>query len=962
MPFSVNVARLARLGGMLASLAASLAPAHAAEAEWYDGRWPHERHDLPPHPGAVFGRLGNGFRYVILPHGKPAGRAHLALDVQVGSLMEDDEERGIAHYLEHMAFNGSRHFPPGALIPFLQSHGMRFGGDANAHTSSTETVYELDLARTAPDDLATGLLVMRDIAGDLSLDQQEVGKERGVILAEKSARDSEKSRMAQRRRELMFAGTKFVNETIGIDETIGAVDSARLRRFYDSWYRPERMILVAVGDIDAATLRPLIEARFADLSGRGTAPVTENWGDIRHRGMIARHEMTATAGLTVSVTAQRPRERRPDSLTEQHRQLAGMVAREMFQRRLDAARDRSAHFIGAKYATAQVFDLFPSASLSATCTIGQESRCLTALAQELNSALGFGFSDEEFKAARTFLRTRIDTQLSQAARRQSKEIAQEIVSTLNSDQVFQSEAQARAILLPALERMDKAEVEAVFRADWDSGNRIIWSSGNADLGDTAETALVNAWKTGETHQTPSRPATASTTAEEPRFPYLPEPEMPLAVVKDASRMLPGSNLTERRIELANGLTLRLLPTPFDQGRLSLNLLFGPGLDSLSDRGHAIAQTTTRVLRGSGVGGLDRETSRRTFAARQIKIEEGYSDDSFSVTAEGATGDQDLLLTALWTQFSDPQPREDESRRLLEKLKISRNDRLNTLDGAAPGAVQKFLFGGAKRSAELDETTATSVTLTEMKAFLERSRRQGPRTLVAVGDFDPDAMAARAALLFASAPAPATAAAAPERPQPVFPSGQSHREEIDGGTGEAMLVLAWRLDMEDEADQERLAARRLLAVLFNDRIRDRVREEMGASYSPSVRYRYDPASGGYGFYAATIKAERTFIEPVKAAAAEVAQALSTGALPPGTADRIRATAITAAETQRQRNRYWQYLLEQEVLRGAPVADWSARQIQALRGVTETDIQAAATALAAAPAEIVVAEKPGAEAAR
>lgn len=944
-------ARRLGLGSLILGLVTVLTmPAQAEEASWLDGRWPQEHHALPAHPKAIFGRLDNGFRYVIFPNDKPAGRTRLSLDVQVGSLMEDQAELGVAHYLEHMAFNGSRHFAPGTLIPFLQQHGMQFGADANAHTAFTETVFDLDLAAKSGADLDTGLLFLRDIADGLLLDPTEVDRERGVILSEKSARSSERSRLSRKTIEAMFAGTKFANEIIGSEDTINALDAAALRRFYQTWYRPDRMILVAVGDSDPALLRARIEAQFADIAPRQDSVSTPWWGDVHHQGVSARYEKTATDGFSVSVTALHPRQWRPDSLAEQRRQIADMLAREIFQRRLQAKTAATAQFVQASYAgSRQAFDLFPSTSLSATCDKAKALACLTALSQELATALSYGFTDEEVTAARGFVKTRLQAALSDNAQRQNKDIAAAIIAALNSDEVFQSEEQSRAFAIPTLEQIDKAEIEQTFRAAWDSGNRLIAASGSADLGADPSARLTAAWKAGETVTAPYQGVAA-----QGHFPYLPEPTKPLSIVQVSHHPLAGSELSEQRVELANGLTLRLLPTSFDKGQLSLTLLYGRGLASLSDQDHRTALVSAQVLRDSGLGKLDREAQRQAFGGKPIRVGEGFRDDVFTISAAGNRDQQDLLLTALWTQFQDPHPRDDAYQRALSGLRISRNERLNTLDGVSQTAVERALFGSVRRSTQLDEDAARSVSLPEMERLLADLRQQGPRTLIAVGDFDPDTLTARAALLFASVP-PAVDQSPPARPDPRFPTGQTLRTEVPGLTGKVNLVLAWRADSPDQSDQRSLAARRLLAEVLDNRLREKVREEMGASYSPTARYRHDPTLDGYGFYLMSITTDRAHLEQVRAAAKAVARDLA-APLPPGTVETVRATALSASQAARQQNRYWQRLLEQESLRGQPVSDWSALQTAALRDVTDSDLEAAARALAEAPAEIIVEEIP------
>lgn len=966
MPISLCLFRPVRSGVVvcLLSFLFSAGPgssvSFAAEADWYDGRWPQQRHAVSPHPQAVFGQLDNGLRTVFLPHARPAGGLHLSLLVQVGSLMEEPQERGIAHYLEHMAFNGSRRFPPGTLIPFLQQHGLRFGADANAHTSTAETVYELTLNRADPQTLEAALQVLRDIAGDLTLAETEVAREQGVILAERAARDTEKSRLGRERRALMFPGTRFAEEVIGVPETISAIRASDLRRFYDGWYRPERMVLVAVGDLASEDLRQSIHRHFSDLTARGPAAVSGAWGDIRHAGIQARHDRTETAGLSVSASALSPRQRRPDSPAEHRRQLAQAIAAEMMNRRLDARRQATGVFAGARASATLAFELFPTASLSATCTVGRETDCVSALGQELGSALKGGFSDAEFAAAVAFQRTRLDSLLRRAESRTSTDLAGEIVATLTADQVFQSEAQTREALLPLLEQISRAEAEALFRDGWATGNRMITSAGAVDLGPDPSATLTALWEEAER----AAPTVSAPAVSAARFPYLPEPDRAVPVRVDLRRVLPVPSgpgepvLTERRVVLDTGLTLRLLPTPFTPGQMSLTLLFGSGLDALSDADYTVARTTASVLRGS-VGALDREATRRLLGARQIQVEESYDSSAFSISASAPRRDQDLAVTALWTQFTDPRPQPEEHQRFLDSLRRDRADR-ETLDRVVTRLTRQALYGADRRTAELEEQDAAGITPQAMADFLTRSRQSGPQTLIAVGDFDEQALLTQVARLFSALPPPAAAGIVlPARP--VFPAGQSFRQEARGPAGAAVLTLAWQADMLDEADPSAPVARRLAAALLKERLRERIREDMGASYAPAAAYRHDPLRGGYGFYTVTVKTGQDHLDRVRQAAREGAAALAI-AVPEALLEQVRAAAITGGQAARRQNRYWHSLLVQESTRGLPVADWAARQAEALRDIGPAAVQGAAAALRVPPVDMQVTETPGEEIAR
>ena len=221
--------------------------------------------NLPREDSVLEGRLENGLGYSIMHNAKPEGRAELRLLVKIGSLEEEDDQRGIAHFTEHMAFNGTKHFKKNELVSYLESTGVKFGSHLNASTGYEQTLYRLTVPLEG-DNLEQSFTILEDWAGGLSFEPEEFDKERGVVLAEARSRDHVGRRLFLQFRSLFFAGSRFMErEPIGDIDTIKNISVQRAREFYDTWYRPEFMHIVAVGDFNQSAVERMIVRHFATL-------------------------------------------------------------------------------------------------------------------------------------------------------------------------------------------------------------------------------------------------------------------------------------------------------------------------------------------------------------------------------------------------------------------------------------------------------------------------------------------------------------------------------------------------------------------------------------------------------------------------------------------------------------------------------------------------------------------------
>src|SRR5262245_50720018 len=221
---------------------------------------------IPVDPLITTATLPNGLRYYVRENKLPQARAELRLVVKAGSVLEDDDQRGLAHFVEHMAFNGTLHFPKQDITGFMQSLGMRFGAHVNAHTGFDETVYQLQIPTGNPAAVDRALLILDEWARNVSFDPVEIDKERGVILEEWRQGLGADERVQDTLFPILLKGSRYAERLpIGKPEIIRNVNHDRLKQFYTDWYRPDMMAVIAVGDFNKANMEFAIRSHFGSI-------------------------------------------------------------------------------------------------------------------------------------------------------------------------------------------------------------------------------------------------------------------------------------------------------------------------------------------------------------------------------------------------------------------------------------------------------------------------------------------------------------------------------------------------------------------------------------------------------------------------------------------------------------------------------------------------------------------------
>jgi len=893
--------RMFRIGAAAAAAALvvltplSSGQARPAPSPLPPGAWPQAASDLKADPEIRFGVLPNGMRYAIRRQTIPPGQAALRLWFGTGALQESDSQQGLAHFLEHMAFNGSKGVPEGEMIRILERLGLAFGPDTNASTGFDETVYKLDLPRTDPVTLDTALMLLRETAGELTIDGKAVDRERGVVLSEERARDTPGYRILKQRLVFLFPGQRLPDRMpIGMVEILRSAPASAIASYYHAYYRPERAVLVAAGDFDVAAMEAKIRDRFAGWAPQGPAGADPDLGAVRRRGEAAKLVVEPGAAFGLQLVWASPPELAPASRAKERRRVVEQLGLAVLNRRFSAlARGAEPPFLAAG---AYKFDQTRSAELATLNVTAEPDRwrpALEAVDREERRIVRYGVRQDELDREVVEMRARLTNAVQGAATRRPQDLADEIAGSLSEGEVVTSPAQDLALFDEIVKGLSAREVSAAVRRAFTGSGPLLFAASPKPI-EGGEATLLAALAQSRKAAVAPPPAPAQVA-----WPY-------------ASFGPPGKVAEQRVVEdlgatlvrFENGVRLTVKSTKFRENEVLVRANVGRGLLDLSPEGQSAAWAGSALVEG-GLKKISSEDMERVLAAKVYGVRFTAADDAFVLSGGTRTEDLPTELEVLAAYVAQPGWREEAFRRLKANGKTLHDQYEATDFGVLGRDLAGTLRAGDRRWTFPSREEIADARLSELQTQVGRPLAEGPIEVVVVGDVTVEAAIAETARTFGSLPPrPAPQLAPVEMRRVGFPAPNAKPLELlhKGRDDQAIGFIAWPTS-DIWADPRRAFATAVLGEVLRNRLTDQLREAEGVTYSPSVSYAHSTVWEGWGYMSASVEVPPeklpAFFDDVRKIADDLR------ARPVGDDELARARQPRLENLQRARvtNQYW-----------------------------------------------------------
>jgi zinc protease len=628
-------------------LAALLAPPGPAWSQGPDKYALDQK--IPVDPKITVGELGNGLRYYIRENRKPENRAELRLVVNVGSVVEDKDQLGLAHVVEHMAFNGSKHFPKQKLVDFMESIGMRFGPDLNALTGFDETTYILKVPTDSPEILENSFLILEDWAQGLTFDPKAIDRERGIIVEEWRLGQGADARMRDKQFPVLLRGSRYAERLpIGKKEVIESFDYDTLKRFYKTWYRPDLMAVVAVGDFDEARLEALVKRHFAAIPRAAGAPPRPLYPVPDHdETLFAIATDKEATNSIVSVYHMLPL--RDQSTVGSYRQ---MLVERLFngmlnERFAEITQKPGPPFMGAMSSQGRFIGSKEVYVLSALVEEGGIEKGLRALYTEGERVARFGFTATELERQKSDMMRIFENAFTERETEDSGIYAEEFIrSFLEGEPIpgIEYEYQLHTHFLPGI-ILD--ETNRLAKEWMTERNRVIMvnapeKAGVPVPGDKELLAVLESVKREEI--APYEDATV----DAPLLPELPEPGEIVS-----TRMIEAAGITEWT--LSNGARVVLKPTDFKEDEILVRAISAGGVSLAADESLVPANTADQVVSSGGLGEFSAVSLQKKLAGKAVFVRPTIGELEEGLTGSASPKDAETLFQLIYLTFTAPRP-------------------------------------------------------------------------------------------------------------------------------------------------------------------------------------------------------------------------------------------------------------------------------------------------------------------
>ena len=883
-----------------------------------------------PDPAARYGRLPNGMTYIIQPNKTPAGTAAIYLRVAAGALMETDAQKGLAHFVEHMAFNGTENIPEGELRRRLERHGFAFGADTNAFTFDSRTVYMLQAPKTDAATLDEALFILREVAGNIRFDAAAVERERGVILAEERLRTDAAARRNDKWNRWLYAGTRYADHAnpIGTVDIIKSAPPSQLQAFYDSWYRPELTTLIVAGDVDADAMEARIKGRFSDWQGRGAVPEEPDWGTRPASGVqtFSYEEKGLTEEMSLNWIS--PPEMRGDTPERVREVLTDNYLRNLVNTRLS---DRALQSDSAFFAASVGYYQVPkTAQVNFVSIIPKPGHAKDAFAQAyavIHALRAQGVTKAEVRKLDQTIGANISYLQGSQSTRDSTMLAGTLLSALDANLV--AEGPQDGILLLKTYRKDIASKTGLDSrlAAWFGGDGPILSHTAESLNGYDEAAMRADYDSLSGAQ-----ADSYTTAKSKSWPYgrfFAPKVAPVSQTRDA-------DFAFTRYVWPNGVTLHIMPTKLVANQINVQVDFAGGQQLFDPKtAPPLFLAASDFLYSGGLNKLSQ--AEFSDALRNYQVGVNYTLTGDMATLSGVTnpGSINYQIEALLAYATDAAYRPDPFDRYVAWVPEYLRTLRATPEGVRAHNWTRILHGDPR----FDETRLEridSITNADIRAIFSKSLTDTPIHITIVGDVDENKAVAEIGKTFgALPPRPAKPAVAEGADRVAFPPSQRqitlHHE---GRSDQAMSIALWPTD-DFPSDPRAARAETLLAAVMSNRLQDELRESQGADYAPTAFAYNDEVYQHLGMIgvvsAVRAGADADFRKAVDGIVAD----LKTRPVADDELDRARKPMLAALDNEGNAINYWTFVLSRLANHPQMRADWLERR-KHFESVTPKDL--------------------------
>lgn len=848
---------------------------------------------LPLYKEIIYGKLDNGLTYYILRNEKPQNRAFLQLAVNAGSVFEDDDQKGLAHMCEHMAFNGTKNFPKKELINFLESIGMKFGAELNAYTSFDETVYMLEVPLDKEEYLKKGLLVLHDWANAVSYEDQEIINERGVIFEEWRLGRGPENRLQQKTFPVMFYGSKYAERLpIGDTAVFKYCPPENLRRFYHDWYRPDLQALVIVGDFDAKQVENFVKEIFSQIPKREQVrphlyPEIPDHNDLK--AVVATDPQARYTLIQYIIKLPtKPVLTYADYRKSIINQLISTIMRQRFS---EIANDsKSAFSMAYSYYTNYVgmMDMFGVYTLPKK---GKELDAVKTISVEMARVRQFGFTASELKLAKEGLLSIIKKQYDERNKMKSEDWASMLQQNFSQYRTPQPgldvEYELYQKFLPqiSLEELNN-EAKQVFI---EKNNVIAITASEIQL--PSENDIIAAFNNID------------------KSLVVPYEDKAIATNLISNKIKAGKvakvetdNITNSQIwTLKNGIKVVLKQTDFKDNEIQLRAYSQGGYTLYELNDNINARTCSEITTNSGLGDFKQDDLEKFLSSKNIELTPYIKEFSEGFYGTSTKEDFETMMQMIYLYFTAPRFDEDAFNSYIEKQKSILDNKSNNPNSLWREQIGKTLNNNSKYTQPIDIKDLQQINNKRaQEIFKERFSDPASFTFVIVGNIDFNTAKPIIEKYLGSLPAKNNN----EKPnyRDIKLTNETRTDVVKSGSDQKSLVITSLQSFEPNNIENKIYLT-AISYILGDSLIDQIREQKQWTYSISAfpSYVSEPQEAQYLTVFYSCKPER--VDSINYEIVKIAKSLTITKIAQEELDKTIQKLKRQRELNMKENDYW-----------------------------------------------------------